>query len=482
MTMNRYKTALSATFILAAFFLFSCLPVYARDTLKAGSEDKVFNAKTFTLENGLQVVVVENHSVPVVTQMVWYRVGAADETAGKSGIAHFFEHLMFKGQDYPGLGKVAPGEFSKTVRSLGGNDNAFTSQDYTAYFESISSRHLETVMSMEAGRMRGLQLPKELIDAERKVILEERRQRIDNDPRAQFEEQLDSALFPNHPYGTPIIGWFHEIEGLNWEDATAFYKLWYAPNNAILIVSGDVTVEEVRKLAEKTFGIIPRTDIPKRTRTLSPPFIALSSVRMAHPVIKEQVFKRQYRVPSARQDYNESMALQVLEEIMDGGPTSRLYKSLVVEKKIASSIGLSYRPYSWDDSVLTVAGTAMDGYTAEKVEEAIDDELRALIKDGVGEQELREAKMRLQAEAIFARDSVAGPAMVIGYTLSSGVSLEDVESWPQRIETVTAKEVQAVAARYLDPEAPTPTPYVNGYLYPAAPASGETSSDQEQGE
>lgn len=472
MTMSRFRTALPAlTLIVCLFFLIP--PAPAKDAKSAATE-KVFNAESFTLDNGLQVVVVENHSVPVITHMVWYKVGAADETPGKSGIAHFLEHLMFKGQSYPGLGEIGPGDFSKIVRSLGGNDNAFTAQDYTAYFQTISSAHLETVMKMEAGRMRGLKLPREAVDSERKVILEERRQRIDNDPRAQFDEQLGEALFPNHPYGTPVIGWFHEMETLSWEDATAFYNRWYAPNNAILVVSGDVTPDQVRDLAQKTYGLVPRGDVPKRERTLSPPFIARTSVKMTHPVIKEPVFQREYRVPSGRQGYQDSLALQVLEEIMDGGPTSRLYKSLVVEQKIASAVNLSYVSLAWDDATLSVSGTAMDGFTPEQVESAIDLELRRLIKDGVNEQELKDAILRLQAQAIYARDSVSGPAMVVGYTLVTGSTLEELEHWPQNIEKVTAQQVQEAAAKYLDPDAPPPTPYVNGYLYPPAKsAEGE---------
>lgn len=463
--MSRFRPALPAFVMLMFLCAAVMVPAYAKEAQKASTE-KVFNAQSFTLDNGLQVVVVENHSVPVVSHMVWYRVGAADEVPGKSGIAHFLEHLMFKGQSYPGLGEIGPGEFSKIVRSLGGNDNAFTAQDYTAYFQTISSAYLETVMKMEAGRMRGLQLPREAVDSERKVILEERRQRIDNDPRAQFDEQLGEALFPNHPYGTPVIGWFHEMEKLSWEDATAFYNRYYAPNNAFLVVSGDVSAEEVRALAEKTYGIIPKGDVPERVRTVSPPFIARTSVKMTHPVVKEPVFQREYRVPSARQKAKASLALQVLEEIMDGGSTSRLYKSLVVEKKIVSSVSLSYVSFAWDDATLSVGGTAMEGYTPEQVEAAIDEQLRLLIKDGVGEQELKDAILRLQAQAIYARDSVTGPAMVVGYTLVTGSSLEDLETWPQQIEGVTAKQVQEAAAKYLNPDAPTSTPFVNGYLYP----------------
>ncbi|MCB1838979.1 MAG: insulinase family protein [Alphaproteobacteria bacterium] len=480
----------SYVFLFLVFSWFTALPAlapgraFAKEPLSGQkvSTEKVFNAKTFTLDNGLLGVVVENHSVPVVTHMIWYKVGAADETPGKSGIAHFLEHLMFKGQSYPGLGKLGPGDFSKIIRSLGGNDNAFTSQDYTAFFQTIASKHLKTVMRMEAGRMRGLNLPKDVVDAERLVILEERRQRIDNDPRARFDEQMNEALFPNHPYGTPIIGWFHEMEGLTWEDATSYYKRWYAPNNAILVVSGDVTVDEVKALAQKTYGLIPRVDVPKRARTVSPPFIAKTSVKMTHPVVQEPVFVREYRVPSARENLKDSLALQVLEEIMDGGATSRLYKDLVVEKKVASSVNLSYVSFAWDDSTLSISAVPMDGLTPEQAEAAVDDELRTLIKDGVKEEELKDAVLRLQAQAIYARDSVTGPAMVVGYTLVTGSSLDELETWPQLIEGVTAQQVQDVAARLLDPDKPTQTPYVDGYLYPPAKEAEAAPKTQETGQ
>lgn len=477
--MNIRRLRLLLLSVLAGF-VFSPAHVSAKEAVSAQAPgpEKVFNAKTFTLANGLQGVVVENHSVPVVTHMVWYRVGAADEVAGKSGIAHFLEHLMFKGQSYPGLGELGPGEFSKIIRSLGGNDNAFTAQDYTAFFQTIASKHLETVMKMEAGRMRGLNLPKDVVDAERLVILEERRQRIDNDPRAKFDEQFSEVLFANHPYRKPVIGWFHEMEGLTWEDATNFYKKWYAPNNAFLIVSGDVTVEQVKALAEKTYGLIPRVEVPERMRTLSPPFIGRTSVTMSHEVIQEPVFLREYRVPSARQNMKDSLALQVLEEIMDGGPTSRLYKFLVVEKKIASAVGFSYGSYAWDDSTLSLSAVPMEGVTLEQVEQALDDEIRKVIRDGVSDQELKDAVLRLQAEAIYARDSVAGPAMAIGYALVTGVSLDDLETWPQQIETVTAPQVQDVAARLLDPDKPTPTPYVNATLTPLEKAAEPAAPTQ----
>lgn len=216
---------------------------------KAATENsipKLFNAETFTLENGLEIVVIPNHRAPVITHMVWYKVGAADEQQGKSGIAHFLEHLMFKGS-----GDLAPGEFSKIIRAKGGEDNAFTGHDYTAYYQSIAAEHLEMVMTMEAGRMRGLNPPLDHVESERKVILEERRQRTDDNPSARLAEQMNSLLYINHPYGKPVIGWLSEMADLSWDDAKAFYDRWYAPNNAILIVTGDVTGQQVYDLAKK---------------------------------------------------------------------------------------------------------------------------------------------------------------------------------------------------------------------------------------
>lgn len=435
---------------------------FAKDT----ANKKVFDAKTTTLDNGLQVVVVENHRAPVITQMVWYRVGAADEPRGKSGIAHFLEHLMFKGNSDPQLGTIDSGMFSKTIRALGGNDNAFTSQDYTAYFQSISKDHLETVMKMEASRMRGLMPPAEEVVSENKVIQEERRQRTDNDPRAQMNEQFNEALFPNHPYSIPIIGWMHEIQNLTWKDAKDFYDLYYAPNNAILIISGDVNADDVFEIAKRTYGLLKTADTPKRERTQSPPFVASTSVVLEHENIKEPLFKREYRTPSFRQDKAESLALQVLEEIMSGGATSRLYKSLVVEQKLATNVSLSYDSAAWDDATLSINATPAQGKTIEDVKAAIDTELNTLIKNGVSTQELEDAITRMQDAAIYARDSLTGPAMIIGYNLVTGSSLDDIEHWPQQIKTITAEQIQNVAKKYLNPDAPYQYPPVEGVLLP----------------
>ncbi len=439
--------------------VFMAFPAYA--------QDKIFNASETFLDNGMQVVVIPNHRAPVVTHMVWYKVGGADEAQGHSGSAHFLEHLLFKGSDVVGGEPLEPGAFSKLVRGMGGNDNAFTGQDYTAYFQSIPADKLETVMRMEAGRMRGANPPLAEVESENLVILEERRQRTDNDPRGRFAEQMAAAAYVNHPYGTPIIGWYHEMEKLDWTAAKAFYDLWYGPNNAILIVSGDVEPEEVFAHAREIYGQVPRNDnVPERKRTTSPVMNSKTRVTLEHSSIREPVFQTLYRVPSYRQDKEISLAMQVLEEIMGGGSTSRFYKSLVVDQKIASSAGLSYRANSYDDSGLWVYANPLPETDIEDLEAAIEAELRKLITDGVTDAELNDAKTRMQDAAIYARDSLSGPAMVIGYSLATGSSLDDVESWPAQIDGVTAAQIQEAAKIYINPDAPRDIPPVTGILMP----------------
>lgn len=423
--------------------------------------DKLFNAKGYKLDNGLQIVVFENKRAPVVTHMMWYRVGSADEVEGKSGIAHFLEHLMFKGQK-----DLKPGQFSKIIRSLGGHDNAFTSYDYTAYYQSVAKEHLETIMIMESGRMRDLNTPPEEFTSENKVIQEERRQRTDNDPRAQMAEQINAALFPNHRYGVPVIGWMHEIEKLTLDDAKTFYDRYYTPNNAILVVSGDVTGERVLELAKKTYGVFPSHDIPERMRSASPEFIANQEITLTHATIKEPAFMRTYRVPSFRQNSTESLALQVLQQILSGGSSSILYDTLVTEKKLAIDTSFSYDPNTWDDATFDFYAAHTLKISADKVKNAFEEELRNLIKKGIEDDVLADAKRTLQAQSIYALDSVEGPAMILGRSLITGMSLDDIEGWAKSIGTVTKEQVQAVAQKYLNPDSPYKYPPVNGYLKP----------------
>src|SRR5688572_24669827 len=280
--------------------------------LVAPAQAKTFNAQSFMLDNGLQVVVIPNHRAPVVTHMIWYKVGAADEDPGHSGLAHYLEHLLFKG-----TAKIPPGEFSKKVRTLGGNDNAFTGYDYTAFHESIARQYLPDVMEMEADRMLNTNPPPEHYASEKEVVIEERRQRTENDPRALFGEQMRKTLFGPHPYGKPVVGWMEEITTYEWPDVKKFYERWYAPNNAILVVSGDITAEELKPLAEKFYGPLPRKEIPSRIRPEIPLSQDGAPMVLAHPSIRQPVLQKMWLAPSMRQDRQASLALAVLQDILD---------------------------------------------------------------------------------------------------------------------------------------------------------------------
>ncbi|MEY8839124.1 M16 family metallopeptidase, partial [Cribrihabitans sp. XS_ASV171] len=302
---------------------------------------------TFTLDNGMDVVVVEDHRAPVVQHMVWYRAGSADEPVGSSGVAHFLEHLLFKATD-----TMEAGELSATVAANGGTDNAFTSYDYTAYFQRVASDRLELMMKMEADRMRNIRLTEENIATERDVILEERNMRTDNSPRALFGEQMNAVQFLNHRYGTPIIGWRHEMETLDMQDALSFYRTYYAPNNAILVVTGDVEPEEVRALAEEHYGVIPANpDLPERFRTQEPPQTAARRLTFADPRVAQPYVHRSYLAPERDSGAQEkAAALYLLAELLGGGTTSYLNEKLQFETQQAVYTGAFYGGVSLDDT------------------------------------------------------------------------------------------------------------------------------------
>jgi zinc protease len=428
-------------------------------------------ATEFTLANGLDVVVVPDHRAPVVTHMIWYRVGAADEPRGVSGIAHFLEHLMFKSTD-----KIPMGEFSKIVSRLGGQDNAFTGQDATAYFQRISKDRLETVMGMEADRMVNLRLTEKEVLTERNVILEERRSRIDNNPSAIMDEQMDAVLYYSHPYGIPVIGWEHEMAKLSQQDAMTFYKHYYAPNNAILVVSGDVTPEEVRTLAEKTYGKIPANPaVTARDRPAEPPARAARRVELKDPRAGKPSVQRYYLTPSYATGQNgEAEALEVLMKITGSGATSRLYKKLVVDQKVASSAGGDYSGSGRDSGQITLYAVAADDAGLEKVEAAIDAVLADIRKNGVTDAELARAKNSLTAAYIYESDNQATLARRYGWGRVVGRTLEQIDDWPNAIAKVTADDVKKVAAEYFDIRRS-----VTGWLVPTPSTPGASAESDD---
>ena len=401
----------------------------------------------FTLANGLELVVIPDHRAPVVTHMIWYKVGAADETPGKSGLAHFLEHLMFKG-----TAKNPTGKFSQVVARIGGQENAFTSQDYTGYYQRVPSDQLKTVMEFEADRMTGLQLTDDVVLPERNVILEEQNQRIGNNPRARLGEQIDAALYLNNPYGKPVIGWRHEMEELSRDDAIGFYRRFYAPNNAVVVIAGDVDPAKARALVEETYGKVPRhNNLPPRIRAQEPPPVAARSLTLADARAEIPTLQREYLVPSfATSKRGELMALEVLAHILGSGSNSRLYRGLVVDKQVAVAANAWYDASTLDLSKFAIGGSPRPGVTLTQLEAETDAIVVEVIAKGVTAEELERAKTRLIADAVYALDNQASMARWYGTAMTTGASVNDVKNWPDRIRAVTAEQVQDAARQWLD--------------------------------
>ena len=410
--------------------------------------DEPFKAQEFTLGNGMQVVVIPDPRAPVVTHQVWFRTGSADDPRDAGGIAHFFEHLMFRGTP-----KNPDGQFDAIISRNGGDNNANTSYDRTVYYERVAKDRLGLVMELDADRMTNLIISDKTVPSERQVILEERNQRTDNEPSALFWEQMSAALFLAHPYGIPIIGWRTEIEGLTIDEARAFYATHYVPNNAIVVVAGDVSVAEVKALAEKIYGPLKPGNIPTRVRPKEPPPLAARRVAMTDPRVAVPTWARLYLAPSYKSATDgEAYALQVLAYVLGGsGDNSRLGLAMVKRDKIASSASAWYDGDGIDDRSVGVYAVPADGKTVADVETAMNAELAKMIAEGPTADELARAKSVLVANAIYARDSGEGMANYYGEGLTFGLTIADLDAWPDRISAVTAEQVKAVALKYLTP-------------------------------
>jgi zinc protease len=412
----------------------------------------------FTLANGLELVVVPDRRTPVVTHMVWYKVGSADEPTGKSGIAHFLEHLMFKGTD-----KNPAGRFSHTLATIGGQENAFTSTDFTAFFQRTSREHLASLMEFEADRMTGLVLTDANVVPELQVVLEEWNLRVGNDPGARLGEQVTAALYLNHPYHRPVIGWRNEIVKLNREDALEFYRRFYTPNNAVVVVAGDVAAEEVKAMAEATYGkVAPRAEIAPRVRPAEPQpepgvvrHVVLADERVAQPSLQ-----RSYLVPSiATAQPGEAEAIAVLVHALGSGSTSRIYRELIAEKGVAADAGAWYQDAALDLSRLGIYGTPRPGVSLHQLEDAIDGVIAQVIDKGLTPEEIERAKNRMIAAYVYAQDNQASLARLYGSALTTGSTVEEVLSRPERLRAVTVEAVNAAARHWLDPRRS-----VTGYL------------------
>lgn len=419
----------------AALIAFS-MPAFAADV------------STYTLDNGMQVVVLEDHRAPVVAHTVWYKVGAADEPMGKSGIAHFLEHLMFKGTD-----DLASGELSETVTRNGGSDNAFTSWDYTAYYQRIAADRLGLMMEMEADRMRDLQMTEDDVTTERQVVLEERNQRTDNDPGALFQEQTRAAQYLNHPYGVPVIGWRHEMEQLNRDDAFAFYHRYYAPNNAILVVAGDVDPDAVYDLAKTYYGPVePSPDLGERARPSEPPQLAERRLSMSDPRVAQPYVGRTYLAPERNpDDQKTAAALDILAELLGGNSTtSFLARTLAFENPKAIYVGAYYDGATIDVGTFGLVMVPTPELSLQEGEDALDAAVAKFMDEGIDLDEFERLKTQLRASRIYAEDNIEGLARQYGQELAIGLSIADIEAWPDILEAVTPEDVMAAAHDVFD--------------------------------
>lgn len=408
------------------------------------ADDRV---SSFALDNGLQVVVIEDHRAPVVVNMVWYRVGSADEVSGESGLAHFLEHLMFKGTK-----TTAPGSFSQIVAAQGGSDNAFTSYDFTGYFQRVAADRLDMVMGMEADRMVNLTLAQGDVDTERNVVLEERATRTESDPGGLFSEQRQAAMYLNHPYGRPVIGWRHEIEALGRDAAMAFYRAHYAPDNAVVVVAGDVTAGEVRALVETHFAAIPASGTIKgRVRPAEPPQLAERRVLMQDDRVGQPYVMRSYLAPSRQSGAQaEPAALTVLAQLLGSGPNSELTRALQFEQPLAVQSSAWYSPMGYDHTTFDIAVVPAAGVTLEQAEAALDAALQRFLDRGVQQADFDTVMARLKAQEIYALDSSMGVARRYGAALTSGLTVADEIAWPAELQKVTPEAVMQAARKVLD--------------------------------
>jgi len=422
--------------ISSAYVMFAALPAMAQEV------------STFSLDNGMDVVVIEDHRAPVVVQMVWYKIGSADEPVGASGVAHFLEHLLFKATD-----KLESGEFSATVSASGGTDNAFTSYDYTAYFQRIAADRLPLMMEMESNRMENLMLTEADIETERNVILEERNQRTENNPSALAREQFNAALFQNHRYGVPVIGWKHEMEELSLQDAVDFYDLYYSSNNAILVVAGDVKPDEVKALAEQYYGVIPAEEnLPERLRPEEPPQRAERRITYTDPRVSQPYLSRSYLAPERNSGaQKEAAALTYLAELLGGSPfTSVLGQALQFDSQTAIFTGAYYDGSALDDGTFTLTVAPSVGVNLSDAEAAMDASIAAFLATDIDPARLESIRTQMRASEIYALDNVEGLANRYGAALAQSLTIQDVQDWPQVLQDVTEADIKAVAAKVLN--------------------------------
>lgn len=399
-----------------------------------------------TLANGLRIIVQEDHRAPTAVHMVWYRAGSMDEVDGTSGVAHVLEHMMFKGTK-----NLKPGEFNKRVAAAGGRDNAFTSLDYTAYFQQVPTSRLGEMMALEADRMANLVLDPKDFEQEIRVVMEERRLRTEDNPQALVYEKQMAAAFQAHPYRRPIIGWMNDLENMTAADAREWYRRWYAPNNAYVIIVGDVRHEEAFRLAEKHYGKIPRRTLPGRKPQIEPAQVGIKRITVKAPA-KLPYLVMAWKAPALRDvdKEREPYALEVLAAVLDGHDGARFARNLVRGSRIAVSAGAGYDATVRGEALFVVSGTPTEGRTVAELETALREEIARVAREGVSVQELERVKTQTIAAQVYKRDSMMAQAMEIGRIEAAGFRWRDIDALLEKIRSVTADEVQAVARKYFD--------------------------------
>lgn len=407
------------------------------------------NPHAYMLTNGLKLIVKEDHRSPVVVSQIWYKVGSIDEVNGVTGVAHVLEHMMFKGTE-----KIPNGEFSKKIAAAGGRENAFTGYDYTGYYQQLHKQHLPMAMELESDRMRNLILTKEEFGKEIKVVMEERRLRTDDQARALVYEKMMSVAFQAHPYKNPIIGWMNDLESMNVSDAQDWYDRWYAPNNAILVIVGDVNAEDVFQLAQKFYGAIEKRPLPQldaRKPQVEPPQVGTKRIIVKAPAELPYLIMG-YHVPAIKDvttDW-EPYALEMLESVLDGHASARLNKSLVREHHIANSASAGYGATSRGPSMFFLSAVPSAGKTVTDLEKALRGEIEKIIKDGVTEEELERVKAQVIAGHVYQRDSIFSQAMQIGRIESIGLSYRDIDTILEKLKAVTTEQIREVAKKYFN--------------------------------
>ena len=423
-----------------SFFLFLFAP------LSWAASSQPADTHEFNFNNGLKLIVREDHRAPTVAHMVWYRAGSMDETNGRTGVAHVLEHMMFKGTH-----QVKAGEFSRLVAAVGGRENAFTSRDYTAYFQQVEKSKLEDVIKLEADRMSNLNFDDAEFAKEIQVIMEERRLRTEDNPSSLLNESLMATAFMSSPYRHPVIGWMNDLVNMKAADARDWYRSWYAPNNATVVISGDVDPQQIYKMVQKYYGSAIAHELPVRKPQVEPPQKGIKQVLVKAAADNAQLAMA-WKVPRlepGKLDDPEPYALELLTAVLDGYDNARLNRLLVKQEKVVNDVGVSYDMVSRGPELFLIGATLAKGKTVDQAQASIRKALDDLKQKGILESELKRIKVRILSEQIYKRDSIFGQAMEIGSNEMAGFSWKDIDVMLEKMQTITPAQVQAVAKKYL---------------------------------